>query len=313
MRGNNSENPIVVRNLTKKFGDFVAVDDVSFDVNHGEIFGFLGPNGSGKSTTIKMLTGLMVPTSGTASIAGVDVVRDQEGVRRRIGYMSQKFSLYQSLTAMENLRFYADIYEIPIREMNHRISETVERLDLKEYLNRLARDLPVGVKQRLALGVSHLHKPDILFLDEPTAGVDPSQRRIFWDWIYSLSESGVAIFVTTHYMDEVEHCHRIGLISDGKLIAIGTTTALKIQIAHGVPVKISVIPGEARFDPPQDFINRHNLVHEKGVFKTILADEEAFVRLKESIDKEEFPLRISRDLPSMEEVFISLMDGGNPQ
>jgi ABC-2 type transport system ATP-binding protein len=148
--------------------------------------------------------------------------------------MSQRFSLYPTLTVLENIRFYADIYEVPLREVNKRINETIERLGLGAYANQLSRDLPAGIKQRLALGVSYIHKPEILFLDEPTAGVDPSQRRIFWDWIYNLASSGVAIFVTTHYMDEVEHCERIGLISDGKLIAIGTTKSLKIRVAGGI-------------------------------------------------------------------------------
>ena len=310
MPGNNLEKPIIVQNLSKNFGDFVAVDKVSFEIDQGEIFGFLGPNGSGKSTTIKMLTGLLVPTSGTAFVAGYDVSQSQEGVRKNIGYMSQKFSLYQSLTALENLHFYADIYEIPIREMKQHISETVDRLYLKEYLHRLARDLPVGVKQRLALGVSYLHKPDILFLDEPTAGVDPSQRRIFWDWIYGLSDSGVAIFVTTHYMDEVEHCNRVGLISDGKIIAIGTPTSLKIQVAKGIPVKLQSQSGTV-FSPPGDFIDKNHLSFDKGEFSVILPDEDAFVRLRESVEKQGFPLRVIRELPSMEEAFITLMDGGN--
>jgi len=231
---NNHKKPIIVENLTRCFGDFVAVDKVTFDVGRGEIFGFLGPNGSGKSTTIKMLTGLLMPSSGKAFVAGVDVSKDPEGVRHRIGYMSQRFSLYPTLTVLENIRFYADIYEVPLREVNKRINETIERLALGAYANQLSRDLPAGIKQRLALGVSYIHMPEILFLDEPTAGVDPSQRRIFWDWIYNLASSGVAIFVTTHYMDEVEHCERIGLISDGKLIAIGTTKSLKIRVAGGI-------------------------------------------------------------------------------
>lgn len=304
---------IIARNLTRKFGDFTAVDNVSFEVAHGEIFGFLGPNGSGKSTTIKMLTGLMMPSSGEGVVAGIDVSQNPDGVRRHIGYMSQKFSLYQNLTVKENLRFYSDVYEIPIDEMNVRISETINRLDLAEYKNKLARDLPAGVRQRLALGVSYIHKPDILFLDEPTAGVDPSQRRVFWDWIYDLSASGVAVFVTTHYMDEVEHCERIGLINDGVIIALGSTRDLKIETAGGLPVAVESTDTANEIKLPDDIISRFNLKPVSNKYETTLESEDKLRELKSILKDRGLAFKLTLDLPCMEDVFTSIMRSGDAQ
>ncbi len=311
MSSDNRAPAILARNLTRKFGDFTAVDNVSFDVAQGEIFGFLGPNGSGKSTTIKMLTGLMMPSSGEGVVAGIDVSQNPDGVRRHIGYMSQKFSLYQNLTVIENLRFYSDVYEIPINEMNTRISETISRLDLDEYENKLARDLPAGVRQRLALGVSYIHKPGILFLDEPTAGVDPSQRRVFWDWIYGLSASGVAIFVTTHYMDEVEHCERIGLINDGAIIALGSTRNLKIKTAGGLPVVVEYTGTANGTILPDGIISRFNLKLVANKYETTLESEDKLRELKSILKDKGLAFKLTLDLPSMEDVFTSIMKSGD--
>ena len=227
--------PIVVRDLTRRFGQFVAVDHVSFDVRGGEIFGFLGSNGAGKSTTIRMLCGLLRPTSGSALVGGVDVARDPEGVKRRIGYMSQKFSLYEMLTVTQNIRFYAGLYGLSGDRYLERRRFVLDMAGLAGREHALARDLPGGWRQRLALGCAILHEPPILFLDEPTGGVDPLSRRQFWNLINQLSASGVTILVTTHYLDEAEYCHRLALIHAGRLAALGTTRELK-QIFAGRPI-----------------------------------------------------------------------------
>ena len=218
---------IVVRNLTRRFGAFVAVDAVSFDVKAGEIFGFLGSNGAGKSTTIRMLCGLLEPTSGTALVGGIDVKKDPEGVKARIGYMSQKFSLYELLSVDQNIRLYAELYGVDPARFAERRKFVIEMAGLRGRERALPRDLPGGFRQRLALGCAILHEPPILFLDEPTGGVDPISRRQFWRLIDELSRSGVTVLVTTHYLDEAEYCHRIALIHAGKLAALGTTGELK--------------------------------------------------------------------------------------
>jgi ABC-2 type transport system ATP-binding protein len=220
-------NPIIVHDLTRRFGQFVAVDRVSFDVHAGEIFGFLGSNGAGKSTTIRMLCGLLRPTAGSAVVGGIDVSRDPEGVKRRIGYMSQKFSLYELLTVGQNIRFYAGLYGLSGERYAKRRQVVLEMAGLEGREQMLARDLPGGWRQRLALGCAILHEPPILFLDEPTGGVDPLSRRRFWSLIGQLSASGVTILVTTHYLDEAEYCHRLALIHAGRLAALGTTGELK--------------------------------------------------------------------------------------
>jgi drug efflux transport system ATP-binding protein len=218
---------IAVQDLTRKFGAFTAVDRVSFSVRPGEIFGFLGANGAGKSTTIRMLCGLLKPTSGSATVGGVDVRRDPEGVKRRIGYMSQKFSLYELLSVNQNIDLYGGIYGLgrSAREARRRFVVAMAGLGGRE--KALARDLPGGYRQRLALGCAILHEPPILFLDEPTGGVDPLSRRQFWRLIDGLSQSGVTVLVTTHYLDEAEYCHRIAIIHAGRLAAIGSTQELK--------------------------------------------------------------------------------------
>jgi len=218
---------ISVRGLTKKFGEFTAVNNISFEVQQGEIYGFLGPNGSGKTTTIRMILGLISPTLGEVRVFGSSV--DQDGVesRSRLGYMSQKFSLYNDLTVLQNLQFYGASYGLGQTELKTRIKETLELAELMGRENSKTKELSGGMRQRLALGVSFLHRPEIIILDEPTAGVDPASRRIFWGLLYDLVKSGVTIFVTTHYMDEAEHCHRLGFILDGEIIVSGTPSQIK--------------------------------------------------------------------------------------
>ena len=226
---------ITVSHLTRRFGDFVAVDDLTFDVQQGEIFGFLGSNGAGKSTTIRMLCGLLRPTSGTAIVGGIDVTKDPEGVKRRIGYMSQRFSLYEKLTVDQNITFFGGIYRIPRARFAERRDFVLDMAGLRGREQMLTANLSSGWRQRLALGCAILHEPGIVFLDEPTGGVDPLSRRQFWRLIDALSQSGVTVLVTTHYLDEAERCHRVALIHAGRLAAIGTTTEVK-QIFAGRPI-----------------------------------------------------------------------------
>jgi ABC-2 type transport system ATP-binding protein len=218
---------VVIENLVKRFGSFVAVDRISLQVPKGEVFGFLGPNGAGKSTTIRMLCGLLKPTAGRAQVAGFDVARKPESVRQNIGYMSQKFSLYNDLKVIENLRLFAGLYSVPSKSVKERIDWALQMADLRGQENLITATLPGGWKQRLALGCAVLHRPPILFLDEPTSGVDPISRRQFWDLIHSMAEDGVTVFVTTHYMEEAEYCNRLALIFRGKIVALGTPSELK--------------------------------------------------------------------------------------
>jgi ABC-2 type transport system ATP-binding protein len=229
---------IAVQDLTRRFGDFVAVDHLTFDVRQGEVFGFLGANGAGKSTTIRMLCGLLKPTSGTATVGGVDVSRDPEGVKRRIGYMSQRFSLYENLTVDQNIRFFGGIYGLDRAKLEARRRFVLDIAGLHGRGQAPAADLAGGWRQRLALGCAILHEPKILFLDEPTGGVDPLSRREFWNLIDTLSASGVTVLVTTHYLDEAEHCNRLAIIHAGRLAAIGTTAELKQVFADRAIVEI---------------------------------------------------------------------------
>ena len=231
--------------LTKQFDSFTAVDRVSFTVRRGEIFGFLGPNGAGKTTTIRMLLGLLVPTSGQATVLGFDVVRQMAEIRHRIGYMSQRFSLYNDLTVAENLDFYGGIYGVKGKRFRERERAILEMADLQGHERELAKNLSGGWRQRLALGCAILHEPEMLFLDEPTAGVDPISRREFWELLYALSEQGRTIFVTTHYMDEAEHCHRLAFIQRGRLVALGSPEAIKREEMRGQVIEIDCAAPQA--------------------------------------------------------------------
>lgn len=218
---------IKTEKLTKRFGDFTAVNEISFETYPGEIFGFLGANGAGKTTAMRMLCGLSIPTSGKATVAGYDVYSQREIIKRNIGYMSQKFSLYEDLTILENIKFYAGIYGLSDTEIKHRSSELVEKLGLQKEAKKLVASLPLGWKQKLAFSVALIHQPKVVFLDEPTGGVDPVTRRQFWNMIYDASENGTTIFVTTHYMDESEYCHRVSIMVDGNIEALDTPANLK--------------------------------------------------------------------------------------
>lgn len=218
---------VEVEEISRKFGDFIAVDRVSFAVRDGEIFGFLGANGAGKTTTIRMLCGLLLPTSGKAWVEGLDIYTESDKIKANIGYMSQKFSLYDDLTVHENLEFYGGIYGLGRVELRQAIEAAVATTDLGAHLGKLTRDIPAGWKQRLALTCAMLHHPKILFLDEPTGGVDPISRREFWNLIYDLAEKGTTVFVTTHYMDEAEYCNRLSIMHNGRIVAIGSPRELK--------------------------------------------------------------------------------------
>ncbi len=225
----NKEKVIVAEGLTKRFGDFVAVDHISFEVSKSEIFGFLGANGAGKTTAMRMLCGLSIPTSGKALVAGYDVFKDTDNIKNSIGYMSQKFSLYEDLTIRENIRFYGGIYGLTKKQIQDKTSYLVDHLHLQNHQNSLVKSLPLGWKQKLAFSVAIVHDPAIVFLDEPTGGVDPVTRREFWELIYDASERGITIFVTTHYMDEAEYCNRVSIMVDGRIEALDTPKALKIN------------------------------------------------------------------------------------
>lgn len=218
---------IICRDLTKQFGDFKAVDAISFDVDQGEIFGFLGANGAGKTTAMRILCGLSYPTSGTASVAGFNVYKQQEQIKKNIGYMSQKFSLYDNLTILENIEFYGGVYGVSRKDIKTRSAELMTTLGLENEAKKLVGALPLGWKQKLAFSVAVFHKPKIIFLDEPTGGVDPITRRQFWDMIYQAAADGITVFVTTHYMDEAEYCNRISVMVDGRVEAMDTPSNLK--------------------------------------------------------------------------------------
>ncbi len=227
----NNDKVITANQLTKHFGDFVAVDHISFDVYRGEIFGFLGANGAGKTTAMRMLCGLSLPSSGEATVAGLDVYKDNEKIKRSIGYMSQKFSLYDDLTVKENMQFYGGIYGKTDTFIKNKTAFILGQLHLQQEANKLVKSLPLGWKQKLAFSVAIFHEPGIVFLDEPTGGVDPVTRREFWNMIYQAAESGITIFVTTHYMDEAEYCNRVSIMVDGRIEALDTPAQLKIK--HG--------------------------------------------------------------------------------
>jgi ABC-2 type transport system ATP-binding protein len=220
---------ITAKNMVKKFGNFVANDNLNFEVYKGEIFGFLGANGAGKTTAMKVLCGLSIPTSGEITVAGFDAYTQTEEIKHNIGYMSQKFSLYEDLTVEENFQFFAGVYRVPAREIKPRMEESLKNVGLFEHRKKLIASLPLGWKQKLAFGVATFHKPEIVFLDEPTSGVDPVARRNFWEQIFKTADLGITVFITTHYMDEAEYCHRVSIMDQGKIVALDTPAKLKEQ------------------------------------------------------------------------------------
>lgn len=222
---------IICKDLTKQFGDFIAVNKISFEVNTGEIFGFLGANGAGKTTAMRMLCGLSYPTSGEGAVGGFNVYRQQESIKKNIGYMSQKFSLYENLTIKENIEFYGGVYGLSDQQLRQKSDELITKLGLQKEAKKMVGELPLGWKQKLAFSVAIIHQPKIVFLDEPTGGVDPVTRRQFWDLIYDASGSGITVFVTTHYMDEAEYCNRISVMVDGRIDALDTPSNLKQQFS----------------------------------------------------------------------------------
>lgn len=231
---------VETKDLTRKFGEFVAVNKINLSVKKGEIFGFLGANGAGKTTAIRMLCGLLLPTAGEARVAGFDIYKESEKIKSRIGYMSQKFSLYEDLTISENIEFYGGVYGLSPAEITRKQREILEKFGLQTYRNQLTASLPLGFKQRLALGCAMLHDPDILFLDEPTSGVDPDARREFWEMIHQTAENGTTVFVTTHFMDEAEYCHRISIMSAGKIIAMDSPAQLKAHMGEDTIQKVFI-------------------------------------------------------------------------
>jgi ABC-2 type transport system ATP-binding protein len=312
-RGLAPEKPrtIEVAGLTKRFGAFTAVNGVSFSIPEGEIFGFLGPNGSGKTTTIRMLCGLMPPTDGSARVLGLDVAVAPEQVKARIGYMAQKFALYDDLTAVENLDFYANVYDVPRRACAARVSELIAMAGLSGREKERVGTLSGAWKQRLALGCSIVHKPLVLFLDEPTAGVDPVSRRHFWDLIYRLAGEGVTVFVTTHYMDEAERCNRVGMMYGGRLIACGEPDLLKTRMA-GALVEMEVRPLVGAMDA----LRLHPLVQEvvaHGPFLHVTtavgADQHVLPDLAQYLNAGGVDvLGMTPIEPSLEDAFISMID-----
>jgi ABC-2 type transport system ATP-binding protein len=295
---------VTVRSLTRRFGDFVAVKDVSFEIPRGKVFGFLGPNGSGKSTTIRMLTGLLAPTAGSVTgLGGLDVTRDTDRWKMRLGYMSQKFSLYLDLTVEENLRFFGAAYGLSNEKLSGRIGELAARLRFEKLLPELTETLSTGWRQRVALAASLLHEPELLFLDEPTGGVDPKGRRLFWDLIYELAAGrGMTVLVTTHYMDEAEQCDRLAFILDGELIAEGTPISLKeelagrlFEVAAGAEpfAALAAVRGDAALEDAYLFGTRLRAVSRQGA-------GEATMRL---LSRTGSP---APSEPSLEDVFVSL-------
>ncbi len=304
-------NAIVVSDLTRRFGEFVAVDSLTFDVRQGEIFGFLGSNGAGKSTTIRMLCGLLKPTSGTATVGGVDVTRDPEGVKRLIGYMSQRFSLYEQLTVAQNIRFFGGIYGLSGSVFDRRRRFAIEMAGLEGRENTRAADLAGGWRQRLALGCAILHEPPIVFLDEPTGGVDPISRRQFWQLIDRLSASGVTVLVTTHYLDEAEHCHRLAIIHAGRLAAIGTTDELKQLFADRAIVEIQA-PNPVE---TMRMLDRIPAVEKTSLFGTSVhavltsAHADAVAAFERQLTQAGVaPNGVSVVPPSLEDVFLDVVD-----
>lgn len=313
--GPDATTPVVVRELTRRFGDFTAVDAVSFEVREGEIFGFLGPNGAGKTTTIKMLTGLLAPTSGQGLVAGWDVRTERHRIKREIGYMSQRFSLYGDLTVGENIDLFAGLYGVTGERFRSRRRWILDMSELAEEVESPTGTLPLGWKQRLALGCAMIHEPPILFLDEPTSGVDPVARRGFWDLIYEMAECGTTVFVSTHYMEEAEYCHRLALLNRGRLIALDTPRALRERVVDPIlrvetddaPQALEAVAGAEGIIEVSMFGRSLRVVvedaeREADTIRSALREAGRTVR------------EMGRTDPSLEDVFVSLIraEGGAP-
>ena len=303
------EPAIIVNNLSRYFGDFKAVDRISFEVNRGEIFGFLGPNGAGKSTTIRMLTGLLLPTRGEGRVGGFDIIRENDRIKQTIGYMSQRFSLYDDLTAEENLNFFGGVYGLPDARLRERLTEVLRLVGLEDRRRQLTHTLPLGLKQRLALASAIIHEPAILFLDEATAGVDPISRRNFWDLIYAMAQSGVTILVTTHYMEEAEFCDRLVLIYEGHIVARGTPRELKREVKETI---LAVHPED--LDAALSLIKQLPGVAEAAVFgdglHVVVAEpQEGERRITEVLAAHNIALQhhIERVPLSLEDAFIAVV------
>ncbi|MEJ2367519.1 MAG: ABC transporter ATP-binding protein [Acidobacteriota bacterium] len=301
---------VAFENLEKRFGSFVAVNRISLRVRRGEIFGFLGPNGAGKSTTIRMLCGLLSPTGGTGTVAGYDLRTEPEKIKRQIGYMSQKFSLYEDLTVEQNLDFYSGIYRIPRSRKQERKAWVLKMAGLTDRRKAQTGSLPGGIKQRLALGCAVLHEPPVLFLDEPTSGVDPMNRRRFWDLIYSMAEGGVTVFVTTHYMEEAEYCDRLALIYRGELAAVGTSAELKSSLMDDEILEI-------RCERPQEALDilsqipgiRDAALFGDGIHVAATKESSAGDTIRRQLSQAGFSVEsIAGVPPSLEDVFISLIE-----
>ncbi len=306
---------VTLKDLSKRFGDFVAVDRLTLNVKKGEVFGFLGPNGAGKSTTIRMLCGILAPTGGSGTVAGLDIIREAEKVKASIGYMSQKFSLYEDLTVEENIDFYSGIYRIPPEKKRERKEWVIDMAGLSEHRNSRTAILSGGWKQRLALGCAILHEPPIIFLDEPTSGVDPISRRNFWDLIYHLAERGVTVFVTTHYMDEAEYCDRLGLIYRGELIAVGTPEELKTRfMAEDVIEVLCDRPHEAMQNVEQLPGIKHAALFGKGLHVVTEQADRSISLIAEKLEEQGFAVsRVEKIIPSLEDVFVSLIEARDRQ
>lgn len=303
------EYAVTAKNLVKQFGDFTAVDKISFDVAKGEIFGFLGPNGAGKTTTIKVLCGLLSPSDGEGSIGGYDIINSQKKIKTIIGYMSQKFSLYNDLSVRENLEFFGGIYGVKGQFLKKRIKEISTFLDLADIIDKKTADLSLGWKQRLALACAIIHEPKIIFLDEPTSGVAPDARRRFWTLINNLASSGVTVFVTTHYMDEAEHCDRLAFINRGKIIALGTTREIKGMMKDGKILELKcdklletlkMISGESYVTEAAPFGNSIHL--------SVQDDKTAISKIKSFLSVNKIKLSSLKVIePSLEDVFVRLV------
>jgi ABC-2 type transport system ATP-binding protein len=308
----NPASPISVQNLTKRFGTFTAVDDVSFNVQAGEVFGWLGPNGAGKTTTIRMLLGLIKPTSGKAFVSGFNSATQTKSVHAHVGYMSQQFTLYNDLTAMQNIRFYGGVHGLSSDELRQRISEIIQMAGLEGRENALTSSLSGGWKQRLALGCAIVHHPKVVFLDEPTAGVDPISRRQFWELIYQMAKDGVTVLVTTHYMDEAELCQRVGFISAGRLVALDSVSELKRTQMRGQVLEINVSDPEKAVRILKSAQEKHQVpldevaLYGAQIHAVVLGDQAYKDAIQQILMEENIQVNsIAWIAPTLEDVFIS--------